>query len=154
MKTLSKKTGPSTGVKLPRGLRNNNPLNIRLGDDWLGLQKLSVDKEFCVFATMPYGYRAAFKVLRNYYDLNNCKTLRRIITRWAPPSENDSDAYLRAVMKKTGIRDADSVLPNPCFIQNKGLWKDIILAMAEVENGTKNLSPAECEAGMNMLVFI
>lgn len=153
MKTSSKKTGPSTGVKLPRGLRNNNPLNIRLGADWLGLQKRSADKEFCKFRTMPYGYRAAFKVLRTYYDIHGCRSLRRIITRWAPPSENDSEAYLLAVMKKAGIRDADSGLPNPYYAQNKGLWKDIILAMAEVENGTQNVSPAECEAGMNMLVF-
>ena len=154
MKTSSKKTGPSTGVKLPRGLRNNNPLNIRKGCRWLGLRDFPKDKKFCEFKTMAYGYRAAFVTLRTYYSKHDCRTLRKIINRWAPSSENNTISYLQAVMMKTGIRDADSVLPNPCFIQNKGLWKDIILAMAEVENGTKNLSPAECEAGMNMLVFI
>ena len=154
MKTSSMITGPSTGVKLPRGLRNNNPLNIRKGCRWVGLRDFPTDKEFCEFRTMAYGYRAAFVTLRTYYSKHDCMTLRKIINRWAPPSENDTTSYLQAVMKKAGIRDADSALPNPFYAQNKGLWKDIILAMAEVENGTNNVSPAECEAGMNLLFFI
>lgn len=154
MKTSSKKTGPSTGVKLPRGLRNNNPLNIRKGCSWIGLRDFPTDKEFCEFKTMAYGYRAAFITLRTYYSKHNCRTLREIINRWAPPSENDTEKYLDIVLMKTGIRDADRCLPHPRFAQNKGLWKDIILAMAEVENGTQNVSPSECEAGMLKVDFI
>lgn len=149
MKTSSMITGPSTGVKLPRGLRNNNPLNIRKGCRWLGLRDFPKDKEFCEFQTMAYGYRAAFVTLRTYYIGHDCKTLRKIINRWAPPSENDTDAYLGAVMLKAGIRDANSILPSPFRAQNLGLWQDILIAMAEVENGTTLVDSESCIVGTN-----
>ena len=51
--TLMKKS------KLPRGLRNNNPGNIRLGSNrWVGEIRPSQDKEFCQFRSMKHGYRA------------------------------------------------------------------------------------------------
>lgn len=153
MKTSSKKTGPSTGVKLPRGLRNNNPLNIRKGCRWLGLRDFPTDKEFCEFKTMAYGYRAAFVTLRTYYSKHNCRTLREIINRWAPPSENNTSSYLQAVMMKTGIRDSNSFLPTPFFAQNIGLWQDILIAMAEVENGTTLVDPESCIVGTNKVPF-
>ena len=59
---------------LPRGLRNNNPLNIRKNQKthWLGQCDVSNDRDFVKFKSMPYGYRAAFKVLQNYYSLHKC----------------------------------------------------------------------------------
>lgn len=152
MKTSSKKTGPSTGVKLPRGLRNNNPLNIRKGCRWLGLRDFPTDKEFCEFKTMAYGYRAAFVTLRTYYSKHDCRTLRKIINRWAPPSENDTENYLYIVLMKTGIRDANSILPSPFLAQNLCLWQDILIAMAEVENGTTLVDPESCIVGTNKVL--
>ena len=52
---------------LPRGLRNNNPGNIRInGDLFQGEVRPSKDKSFKQFETMAYGYRAMFVILRNY----------------------------------------------------------------------------------------
>ena len=52
---------------MTRGLRNNNPLNIRRNNTkWQGLSVTQTDKSFFQFKTMAYGYRAAFKTLQTY----------------------------------------------------------------------------------------
>ena len=51
----------------PRGIRNNNPLNIvQTKDKWQGLRVKQYDKRFCEFIDMAHGYRAAFVILKNY----------------------------------------------------------------------------------------
>ena len=53
----------------PRGIRNNNPLNIRhSADQWQGACEEQKDKSFVQFKTMAYGYRAAWKTLQSYYN--------------------------------------------------------------------------------------
>lgn len=78
---------------LPRGIRNNNPLNIRLGDNWQGLCKEQTDKAFCQFVSMEYGLRAAFIILFNYLR-KKVDTPDKIIKRWAPPTENKTESYI------------------------------------------------------------
>lgn len=85
---------------LPRGLRNNNPGNIRLGRTvWNGEVRPSQDKEFCQFSSMSYGYRALMKLLQNYRRKHGCQTIAEMIRRWAPPSENNTSAYIVDVCK-------------------------------------------------------
>lgn len=68
---------------LPRGLRNNNPGNIRINDDlFQGEIRPSKDKSFKQFTTMAYGYRAMFKILSNYFKNYKLDTIRKMITRW------------------------------------------------------------------------
>ena len=91
-----------------RGLRNNNPLNIVKGNNWQGERSPQKDKVFEEFESMQYGVRAGFKILRNYitgyHGLSaKCNTIEKIITRWAPPKENNTPAYIAAVEKYTGI---------------------------------------------------
>ena len=91
-----------------RGIRNNNPLNIVKGNNWQGERNPQKDKVFEEFESMQYGVRAGFKILRNYitgyHGLSaKCNTIEKIITRWAPPKENDTPAYIQAVEKYTGI---------------------------------------------------
>lgn len=91
-----------------RGLRNNNPLNIRNGESrWKGMEEQEEEKEFVCFLTLSMGYRAAWILLRNYRQrlLNEGKsyTLGNIIERWAPPEDgNDSKAYVRNVLRQSG----------------------------------------------------
>lgn len=128
-----------------RGIRNNNPLNIRRSaDNWQGQINGNVngngnysyqplDKEFCQFSSMAYGWRAAFRILTNtYYKKYGLKTIRALITRWAPPKENNTEAYIRHVTDYAGI-GPDKVLGSPkeCPTQ----WLLIGYAMAVVENG-------------------
>lgn len=129
------KTAKDTVPKLPRGIRNNNPLNIRKGARWRGLRDFATDKEFCEFRTMAWGFRAAFRTLVTYYTKHDCKTLEQIINRWAPPSENDTSSYITHVKVKAGIDMATRQLPDPCFQCNWPIWRRIIMAMACVENG-------------------
>ena len=70
---------------LPRGLANNNPLNIRKSTDVFQGEKKSTDSEFKQFESMAYGYRAAFRILYNYYHKYSLNTIEKMIGRWAPP---------------------------------------------------------------------
>ena len=90
-----------------RGWRNNNPLNIRRGEDWTGLCSKQTDSEFCQFMTMSMGYRAAVKILKSYARIfaqrGQTWSIDNVIRRWAPPSENQTDAYLSRVLQLMGI---------------------------------------------------
>ena len=118
----------------PRGLRNNNPLNIRKNNktNWIGQCNKQEDRAFVQFRSMSYGYRAAFKVLQNYRVLYDCMTLRQFIQRWAPPTENNTDAYVKSVASTADVRP-DALLPSPR--KAKALWVKIVAGMHLVENG-------------------
>ncbi len=120
--------------KLPRGFRNKNPLNIRMGSTpWTGQVVPGTDKHFCQFERMAYGWRAAFKLLRKYYFVHKCRTISDIINRWAPPSDgNNTEVYIRRVGNMAAFLPLDE-LPAPDV--NPTLWIDIGMAMAVVENG-------------------
>lgn len=76
------------------GQRNNNPLNIRYSkqNNWLG--QIGSNKGFCVFDNIEHGYRAAIMLVRNYVR-KGFNTPRKIITRFAPSNENDTQAYIK-----------------------------------------------------------
>ena len=92
-------------MSLPRGIRNNNPLNIRKSKDkWKGLSITQNDPSFCQFETLEWGWRAAFYLLtRTYYHKYRLFTIRAIISKWAPPMENKTEAYIANVSRLTGI---------------------------------------------------
>lgn len=116
---------------MPRGLRNNNPLNIRISTDkFVGEVQPSQDKAFKQFDTMTHGYRAAFRVLRTYINNYKCDTIRKIISRWAPATENNTLAYVMTVSDRAGISpDA------PISADNREMMIRIVAAMSFVENG-------------------
>ena len=91
-----------------RGIRNNNPLNIIKGNNWQGERNPQTDKVFEEFKSMEYGIRAGFIIMRNNMreslpKYRQCNTIRKLITRWAPPSENATDKYIEFVCKKSGL---------------------------------------------------
>ena len=80
-----------------RGIRNYNPGNIRGGSEkWQG-EVGRDDKGFVIFDSERNGLRALAKVLINYQLKHNLQTIRQIVTRWAPPNENNTVAYINAV---------------------------------------------------------
>lgn len=90
-----------------RGIRNNNPANIRLGCNWKGLAEKQTDKEFCQFTTMTWGVRALLVTLRTYVIKHHLHTIRAIITRWAPPSDgNNTEKYIEFIEK--AIKEVDA----------------------------------------------
>ena len=126
-------------MKESRGIRNNNPLNIRhSADRWEGARAEQTDKSFVQFESMAYGYRAAWKVLESYWkhfrEKRELCTVGAIIGRWAPPSENDTEAYIRTVLKLTSLGGMD-VLPRPFMgIALEKLGK-LLMAMTVMECG-------------------
>jgi len=91
--------------KTPRGIRNHNPGNIRWGDPWQGLRPKAErdDPAFCQFSNAAYGIRALARTLITYQDKYKLCTIREIITRWAPPTENNTQAYIHAAAKHAGF---------------------------------------------------
>jgi len=117
-------------MKLSRGYRNNNPGNIRLtSEKWKG-EVESKDTDFKKFKSMPYGYRAIFVLLRTYIFTRGLNTIRKIVSVYAPKNENDTEAYVRAVSVKTGLR-ADE----PIDFQNEQKLIALVAAISKVENG-------------------
>ena len=118
---------------LPRGLRNNNPLNIVLKNTtWMGQVKNGTDKRFCQFEDAKYGWRAAFKLLYRYYYIYRLNTIEMIVSRWAPTNENDTEDYIRTVCDLAGTaRDADL----GHMAKNPVAWMKLAMAMGRVENG-------------------
>ena len=125
-------------MSLPRGIRNNNPLNIRKSKDkWKGLSLTQNDPSFCQFETLEYGWRAAFYLLtRTYYHKYRLYTIRAIISKWAPPCENNSKAYVENVSRLTGI-DPDEPIGIPS--ERPARWIALGMAMAIQENGFESL---------------
>ena len=132
--------------KLPRGLRHNNPGNIRINSDlFQGEIRPSKDKSFKQFNTMAYGYRAIFKILSNYYRNYKLDTIRKMIGRWAPENENDTDAYIKAVSDYAGIPADD-----PVNITDREQMIRIVAGMSRIENG-READMSDVIAGWNLL---
>ena len=78
---------------------------------------------------MEYGTRAAMINLRTYMNRHGRDTITKIISRWAPSNENDTQAYIRFVSKETGYQ-ADT----PLTFQ-KNIVFNLLDAMSQMENG-------------------
>ena len=124
---------------MTRGIRNNNPLNIRHStDQWQGARVEQTDKAFVQFKSMAYGYRAAWKVLESYwnqfYRSKQSYTVSTIIGRWAPPTENDTQNYIRTVLNLTSLGGKEN-LPQPSRGVDTERLERLIRAMTTMECG-------------------
>ena len=125
----------------PRGIRNNNPLNIRRSkDQWEGMATTQTDKAFVQFQTMAYGYRAAWRTLHTYYkklrERKKSFTVENILHRWAPPTENDTARYIRTVLSLSSIGGKENLLP-PLNIWGYGKLSRMLAAMTVMECGIR-----------------
>lgn len=124
---------------MPRGIRNNNPGNIKRGNDqWRGLAEEEEMKEFqkreqtfLVFEEAKWGLRAMARILSNYQKKHGLRTIFDMIDRWAPAHDNnDPNTYANAVAQRVGkgigeqINFEDSTIAIP-----------MMQAMIRVENG-------------------
>lgn len=116
--------------KLPRGIRNNNPLNIRIGNSWLGEVSNPTDKQFEQFTTMYWGVRAAFIILRNYIVRYKLNTVEKIIQRWAPSTENNTSNYIKTVCNYANLARNEEL-----NFYNYEQMRALFLGMCYVENG-------------------
>ena len=117
--------------KMSRGVRNCNPGNIRLGSFlYKGEKGHSSDSEFRQFESMEWGYRAMFMLLYTYAVKYDCSTLRQMIERYAPPTENHTALYIETVCDLTGMLPDEQI-----DTRSRRVMVPIVSAMSRVENG-------------------
>lgn len=132
---------------MTRGYKNNNPLNMRHDNDkWQGEVVPSQDGAFKQFKSMAWGYRAAFKLLHNYQKNNGCRILSDFINRWAPPSENNTSAYVSTVAKRAGLSDVSEI-----DTLKGDTMRAVVSAMSYVENGVE-ADEADIAAGWELFM--
>ena len=101
------------------------------------MRREQTDPSFCQFENLAYGWRAAFKLLtRTYYHTYRLFTIRAIVTKWAPPNENNTRAYVENVSRLTGI-GPDEPLGIPS--ESPARWIALGAAMAIQENGITSI---------------
>lgn len=128
----------------PRGIKNNNPLNIRHNSDsFQGEVRPGTDRAFKQFISPAYGYRAAFVTLGTYLSRGK-DTIEKIVRSWAPPNENNTEAYIASVEKFSGIK-RDKVLT----AKDGEDYVKIVTAMCRVENGV-TADPIAVREGFNL----
>jgi hypothetical protein len=122
-----------------RNVRNKNPGNIRrTAAEWDG-EIEGNDPAFETFDTAASGFRALAKILMRYQSDYGLDTIAMILNRFAPPSENDTDAYIRDVSRKTGLGMDDKL---PRFRDHPSTLVDLCMAIAHHEGGRWNRDEA------------
>jgi len=151
-------TGPEQPnlSKSPRGIRNNNPGNIEIGEKWQGIakgdevQSFQVKEDrFIVFSSPEFGVRAVAKILQTYRVKHGLSTVRGIINRWAPPFENDTEAYISSVAKTIGVSPDAKIDTSSPHVLNP-----LIGAIIRHENGEQPYSEETITAGINLALNI
>ncbi|TDR71476.1 virion protein [Photobacterium lutimaris] len=114
---------------MPRGIRNNNPLNIEYSkhNNWRG--QVSSDGRFVIFEDDKWGFRAAARILRSYQK-RGITSINDIIHTFAPSHENDSDHYANMVATWTGYDKYQAL-----DATNDSTAAVLIQAMARMEVG-------------------
>ena len=128
----------------PRGIRNNNPGNIRKSNTpWIG--KTGDDGVFEVFDTPEHGIRALCKIVITYAKKYYLPNIQAIINRWAPPTENDTGSYVNAVCEQCGVQPTESI-----DVTLKSNMFNIAVGIIKHENGEQPYSPMTIMDGVKM----
>lgn len=122
-----------------RGIRNNNPGNLRrTTDPWQGLSQHQNDRAFFQFETPIYGIRALARTLIAYQDKHGLRSINQLISRWAPPAENETSAYISSVCKRTGFAAS-----TPLDMHEDRHLRPLVEAIIWHENGQQPYSVAQ-----------
>ena len=112
------------------GYKGCNPLNVRASSDkWRGSLGQS-DNGYVIFSTPMDGIRAAATVIKNYGTKYGINTVRDIVSRYAPASENPTDDYIANVCKGTGYQPDEKL-----DTKNPEVLKKLVTAMMRQEIG-------------------
>lgn len=106
----------------------NNYLNIRTSSGFTWNGQTGSTRGFADFESIEMCRRAGAYLLMRSYRKADCKTIERVISRWAPKSENDTENYIKFVCKMTGLsRTMQLVFDND--------YASLLAAMEIIENG-------------------
>ncbi len=141
--------------------RNQNPLNIRLAKTvkWQG--QTGQEGGFVKFERFSYGYRAAVKILRSYH-IRGIRSIRDIISTWAPRSENDTESYIKNVVRimnevwRIDLDEGDYCAKTQINLKDRDMVISLLLAMTRIETGANAAQAhrlkASAEAGYDLAV--
>lgn len=116
-----------------RGLRNNNPGNIRHGPaHWVGQSEAQTDSAFVQFDSLTYGVRALCKLLQAYQTKHGLHTIAELISRWAPPNENNTANYIKHVVSYFPPNYSGGAV---VLMINKNDLRDMVDGIITMENG-------------------
>jgi len=133
-------------TKTSRGARNNNPGNIKKTTPrtpWQGLGP-SQDTTFVTFESMKWGVRAMARILIRYQDEHNLRSIREIVNRYAPPTDNNPTGVYVTWVSDKAMLAPDAVID---VHQYKYLFP-IIKAMIHFENGYQPCTDEQITAGL------
>lgn len=136
--------GPVGTGSAPRGIRNNNPGNIKYSplNAWQG--QTGSDGVFATFSSPVYGIRALAKTLLNYQRIYQLNTIRKIISRW---SATDQGPYIAFISRVTGIAPDARI----DLVPGSELFNRLVTGIIRFENGQQPYSPHQISAAMGML---
>lgn len=137
---MKKNTTPSASI---RGIRNNNPFNLKKGSTWKGERPNQSDPTFEEFSSLEMGIRAGLKLIINHISGFGGKrkpmnSIAKLIAVWAPPTENNTVEYVRTVSRLSRIPKTRTIFPDD---------RRAILAIA------KAMTRVECGVDLSMSVF-
>lgn len=128
---IFKNDSTNMGSDKPRGFRNNNPLNLRRTSiEWKGEKSEVTDPEFEEFETLQFGLRAGLINIKTNLKRGN-DTIGKLISVWAPPSENNTSNYIKIVSDLSGIE------PSRELKFDKDQLFLVVSAMCKIESGLK-----------------
>lgn len=140
---------PPAPANAPRGIRNNNPGNIEWSSEtWQGAvpRASATDSRFIQFRAPEYGIRAMVRTLTTYQIKHGCRTITDIVSRWAPPPENNTPAYIKFVsdkMKQSPVAVLD-------LIARPELMRSLVETIIQREQGQQPYSPAMLDHGISL----
>lgn len=135
-------------MSLPRGIRNNNPGNLVItGINWEGKVPFyeNTDGKFEQFEIYPYGVRAMLKDLLNDIREQVSPTISSLISEYAPPPGNNTEAYVSFVERATGWPR------NIPMDDSKETLRKLSKAIAEFENGRPSITDADFNYAWGMV---
>lgn len=151
---------PNISPRETRGFLNNNPGNMdrMAGDKWQGEIRDPHDTRltdfqrneliagrFSVFVSAEYGVRAMVKNLWAYNDAYHLCTVRGLISKWAPPLENNTEAYISAACRTLGVQDDQCV-----DLRSYAVMRALVVGIISVECAGMPYAGKEIEDGLRM----
>lgn len=126
-----------------RAERNNNPGNLEFRGQ-TGAVPEDGSGRFAKFGSASEGVSALVKQLQRYGS-RGIDSLDKIISKYAPPNENDTQAYIDVLSQKLGVAPGEKLdLNDPSTLS--GLVKGI----SRHESGSDFLSNQDVLSGINM----
>ncbi len=144
---------PAHLTKHNRGIRNHNPGNIDYNahNNWRGQLGIEIHAQprFARFKAPEYGIRALVRLLNTYFEKHGLNTIYKIVSRWAPPNENNTEEYANFVGVRVGISPYKVITE----LDDYDVLFKLVEAIITKENGYQPYSVKQINKGISMAGF-